>query len=337
MLGGLRVGNKELSKKQIVIICFFSIILLAAAAFLNYRGKLSAKETAASGAAVYGSETPAPPGTVVVRKNPASPGAVVPVAKRIPAPLREKYTKTRPTPTPSPTPKPTPRPTPKPTPLPAPSVGADKTDRIASFYQGSLSYKSKLIWSGDWGKKKFKKKKFGAFGCGLCCLANVYSSFSPYRCSPLDMLDFAKKSSGYSGSGAIEWWNMSATLSRAGFTSVSGKKPKEYEDFQKIAEKSKAMIVLVSNHNKKSMWEDTTGHYVTLFLYDKKTDQVFLADSGSYERNRQWVSLKKIYHSLKEKSEVQYLSVTGYSKRNDTWRNTEFTGKCILPSNWKTT
>lgn len=227
-------------------------------------------------------------------------------------------------------------PTPKPTPVPTPSITSDKTDRIATYFQGSASWKSGLTWSGEWGRKKYKKKKFGAFGCGLCCMANIYSSLSPYRCSPIDMYEYARKESDYEGAGAIEWWNMSTVLSRAGFTCEMGKKPKEYEEFQKIVKKSKAMVLLVSNHNKKSMWEDTTGHYVTIFLYDKATDKVFLADSGSYERNRQWVPLKKIYQSLKTKSDRQYLAVTAYQKGNDTWRNTEFTGKCKLPSNWRT-
>lgn len=232
-------------------------------------------------------------------------------------------------------PKVLPTPAPSPTPVPTPSVGVDKTDRIASYYQAGASWKSGLTWSGNWGKKKYKGKKFGAFGCGLCCMANIYSSLSPYRSSPLDMYEYAKEVSGYEGAGAIEWWNMCTVLEKAGFHCEMGKKPKEYKDFQKLVRKSKAVIVLVSKHNKKSMWEHTTGHYVTLFLYDKASGKVFLTDPGSYKRNRKWVSLKKIYDSLKTKSDRQYLAVTSYQKGKDTWRNTEFTGKCHLPSNWK--
>ena len=228
-----------------------------------------------------------------------------------------------------------PTPTPTSTPVPVPPAGADKAERIVSYFQGSASWKSKLTWSGDWGKKKYKEKKFGAFGCGLCCMANIYSSLTSYQCSPLDMYEYAKENSGYKGAGAIEWWNMRTALEKTGFACEMGKKPKNYEEFQRIASRSKAMIVLVSNHSKKSMWKDTTGHYVTLFLYDKTTDQVFLADSGSYERNRKWVSLKKIYDSLKTKSDRQYLSVTSYQKKNDTWKNEEFTGECNFPSNWR--
>ena len=219
--------------------------------------------------------------------------------------------------------------------LQAPSVGQDKIGRIASFYQGDLSYQSGLTWSGDWGKETFKKKEFGSFGCGLCCLANLYSSLSPYAASPLDMYEYAKKHTGYAGAGAIEWWNMSAVLSRTGFQTAAARKPKEYEDFQKLVAHAKATVVLVSSKPKKSMWEDTTGHYVTLFLYDKKTDQVFLADSGSYKRNRHWVPLKKIYQSIKPGKEQRIMTVSAYRKKQDSWRNKKFTGKCILPSDWK--
>ncbi|MCM1440720.1 MAG: hypothetical protein NC131_16195 [Roseburia sp.] len=273
------------------------------------------------------SATPA----VVTQMAGAVPGEM-PCGPPTPEVIRNKYKKKEPKLLPTPTPAPTPRPTP----VPTPSVGADKTDRIASYYQGDASWKSKLTWSGNWGKKKYKGKKFGAFGCGLCCMANIYSSLSPYRCSPLDMLEYAKEVSGYKGAGAIEWWNMNTVLTKAGFQCEMGKKPKDYKEFQRIVSRSRAVVVLVSQHDKKSMWKHTTGHYVTLFLYDKATDQVFLTDSGSHERNRKWVPLKKIYHSLKTKSDRQYLAVTSYHKKNDTWRNTEFTGKCHLPSNWKT-
>lgn len=225
---------------------------------------------------------------------------------------------------------------PTPTPVPIPPSGVDKPEQIVSYFQGNASWKSKLTWSGDWGKKKYKEKKFGAFGCGLCVMANIYSSLTPYDCSPLDMYEYAKENSDYKGAGAIEWWNMRTVLEKTGFTCELGKKPKDYKEFQRIIKKSEAMIILVSNHEKKSMWKDTTGHYAAIFLYDKETDKVFLTDSGSYERNRTWVPLEKIYQSLKTKSDDQYLSVTSYEKKSDTWRNTEFTGKCNFPPNWRT-
>lgn len=221
---------------------------------------------------------------------------------------------------------------PKPVNTPASSAGVDKPDRIVSYFQGSASWRSGLAWSGDWGEKRYHNKKFGAFGCGLCAMANIYASLTPFNGSPLDMYQFAKENSGYKGAGAIDWWNMETALEKAGFICETGKKPKDYKEFQRIVRRSKAMIILVSRDNKKSMWKETTGHYAALFLYDSASDKVFLTDSGSYDRNRKWVPLKKIYHSLKTKSDRQYLAVTSYQKKNDLWRNTEFTGTCNFPS-----
>ena len=215
------------------------------------------------------------------------------------------------------------------------SENVDKPEEIASYFQGSASWGSGLTWSGDWGEKRYGRKKFGAFGCGLCAMANIYVSLTPYNGSPLDMYRFAKESSHYPGAGAIDWWSMETVLEKAGFTCETGNKPKEYAEFQRVVRRSKAMIILVSNDNKKSMWKETKGHYAALFLYDSASDKVFLTDSGSYERNRKWVPLKKIYHSLKTRSERQYLSVTSYQKKNDTWRNTRFTGTCNFPTDWR--
>ncbi len=304
-------------KRHIILVLAGCAFLLAALLFINQaEPEICGKGT--SSVAVQA--TPAAVSERIVLGTTVSGVSVT----ELPRTIKEKVPKAAKTPKP-----------PKPTAVPTPSVTKDRTDRLASFYQGDLSYQSKLIWSGNWGKKKFKKKTFGSFGCGLCCLANVYSSLTDYRCSPLDMYEYACENTDYQGGGAIEWWNMGAVLTKTGFTYIRGKKPKDYEDFQKMVQKSKAVIALVSQ-GKKSYWKNTTGHYVTLFLYDKKTDQVFLADSGSYERNRHWVPLKKVYHSLKKTEGSQYLSVLSYKKKNDTWRNTEFTGKCILPSNWKT-
>ncbi|MBO5487782.1 MAG: C39 family peptidase [Eubacterium sp.] len=309
--------KEEKYRRHILLVCGGCAVILAILLLmLQVKPQIRGKETSATASAVASS----------CAVDTSTPAAVSGTAVSVSAVAAEKKIQR--------IKKVVPTPTPKPTPIPTPSVTKDKTDRIASFFQGDFSYQSKLTWSGNWGKKKFKKKTFGSFGCGLCCLANVYSSLTPYRCSPMDMYEYAKEETAYKGAGAIEWWNMGTVLTKTGFTYVRGKKPKKYEDFQKMVQKSKAVIVLVSQ-GKKSYWEGTTGHYVTLFLYDKKTDQVFLADSGSYKRNRHWVPLKKVYNSLKKTKDSQYLSVLSYKKKQDTWRNVEFTGKCILPSNWK--
>lgn len=313
--------KEEKYRRHILLVCGgCGVILAILLLMLQVKPQIRGKETSATASAVASS-------CAVDTSTPAAVSGTAVSVSAVKAEKKSKKNNKKPS-------APKPKPTPKPTPVPTPSVAKDKTDRIASFFQGDISYQSKLTWSGNWGKKKFKKKTFGSFGCGLCCLANVYSSLTPYRCSPMDMYEYAVEETAYKGAGAIEWWNMGTVLTKTGFTYIRGKKPKEYEDFQKMVRKSKAVIVLVSK-GKKSYWEGTAGHYVTLFLYDKKTDQVFLADSGSYKRNRHWVPLKKVYDSLKRTKDSQYLSVLSYKKKQDTWRNVEFTGKCILPSNWK--
>lgn len=268
---------------------------------------------------------------------------------------------TKPEVTPTPKPTPTPRPTKKPkateepvenplveskeedeqevvifdvSKIPLSTKTMEKTERIVKYYQGAQSYKSGLQWSGNWCYKKYNGKKFGSFGCGICSLANVYASLTKFGGSPIDMLEFLKSKASYKGAGAVSWSNLAKGAKKLGFTASTGKKPSKYKDFQNIMKKSKAMIVLVGK-GKKSHWKKTSGHYISLFLYEKKNDIVFVADSGSLKNNGQWIPLKVIYNSLKKSSERQFLSFKSYNKKADTWKNKVFTGTCIYPSNWK--
>ena len=83
----------------------------------------------------------------------------------------------------------------------------------------------------------------------------------------------------------------------------------------------KACIPLISSDESKVYWKDMPGHYVSIFLYNAQTDKAFLADSGVPEHNRQWVSLDKIYKSLKTKSSWQILRINDYQEQNDTWKH----------------
>lgn len=221
------------------------------------------------------------------------------------------------------------------TPQPTVSPTPDPTKKIATYLQGPKSWKERRAWSGKWGREYYDGGKFGGFGCGLCCMANIYCSLTEYRCSPVDMYEYAKKESMYGGGGAIDWGFMKQTLMSLGFTCKVGRKPSDYATFQKLVKKSEACIVVVSSNNSTCYWENTPGHYVTLFLYNEKSDKVFLADSGDPNHNRHWVPLKKIYRSLKTANNRQYLSVTGYDKSKDKWKNRKITGNCILPEGWK--
>ena len=44
---------------------------------------------------------------------------------------------------------------------------------------------------------------FGNFGCGLCCMANIYCTLTEHTCSPWDMYEYARQVSGYAPSRKI--------------------------------------------------------------------------------------------------------------------------------------
>ena len=208
-------------------------------------------------------------------------------------------------------------------------------DKIASFLQGPKSWKERRVWSGKWGKTIYDGSSFGAFGCGLCCMSNIYCSLTPYRCSPVDMYRYAKKTTEYGGGGAIDWGYMAQTLESLGLSCEVGNKPETYARFQDIVQQSRACLVVVSSDDSTCYWKNTPGHYVVLFLYNPETDKVFLTDSGDPDHNRHWVSLKKIYKSLKMANHRQYMTISSYEEQNDQWRHTQIGGVCVLPESWK--
>lgn len=213
-----------------------------------------------------------------------------------------------------------------------PSATMDPAADVYTYLQGPKSWKSRLDWSGKWGKTMYDGGSFGAFGCGLCCLANIYSTVAAGECSPIDMYHYTKKYTEYGGGGAIAWEYMLQTLKRTGFTAELCQKPDSYKEFRTSVAASTSSIVLVSSANSTCYWKDTPGHYVTIFLYDEQTEQIFLADSGDPEHNRHWVKLKKIYKSLKTDSDYQYLKVSGYSEKQDEWKHKGASGTWVRPS-----
>lgn len=204
-------------------------------------------------------------------------------------------------------------------------------EEIFTYLQGPKSWLQRRDWSGSWGSEFYDGGSFGAFGCGLCCLANVYSTVSTFWCTPVDMYKFAKRNTGYGGGGAIAWKYMDSILTSLGMQSRLRHKPESYSDFKKHISESSCSIVLVSSDASKCYWTDTPGHYVTIFLYNKEEDTVFLADSGDPSHNRHWVKLRKIYKSLKMASEWQYLCVGDYNKENDTWKHKALDGEWVRP------
>lgn len=214
-------------------------------------------------------------------------------------------------------------------------VEEDPTESIATFLQGPKSWGERREWSGKWGETIMDGGSFGGFGCGLCCMANIYTTLSPYECSPVDMYKRAKMKSGYEGGGAIDWGYMKDTLQSVGIASDVFRKPSKYTKFQKMIGEAECALVVVSSNDSDCYWKDTPGHYVTLFLYDEEKDKVFLGDSGDPNHNRHWVSLKKIYRSLKTSNNWQMLLVSGYDKKKDSWKHKGFGGTMVLPERWE--
>lgn len=215
--------------------------------------------------------------------------------------------------------------------LTAPEPTENPEDKVYSFLQGPKSWKERRPWSGKWGKEYHDGSSFGAFGCGFCCMANIYCTMTEYKCSPLDIYEYSKKKTPYGGGGAISWQLMRKTMAGIGFTVKLGEKPPTYEMFREVASQAQSLLVLVSSYNDDSYWQDTPGHYVMLFLYDDEAQDAFLTDSGDPEHNRQRIPLKTIYKALKTSSDFQYMSVLSYDEKQDNWKHKEMNGTWVRP------
>ena len=160
---------------------------------------------------------------------------------------------------------------------------AKPEDAVFSYLQGTKSYEKEKEWSGAWCYEEAGGQQFSQFGCGLCSMANIYSTVSGNKCTPLQMYEYAQEVSNYnphSGLGAIGWDAMRETLQTMGIECEMGRKPSSYEEFQQLAKDSKGLLVLISSNSDDTFWKDMPGHYVTLWLYDEAKDEVFLADSS---------------------------------------------------------
>lgn len=196
-------------------------------------------------------------------------------------------------------------------------------EKVYTFLQGPKSWGEGLEWSGEWSGEYVRGNYFGNFGCGLCCMANIYSTLTDYDCSPWDMYEYARQVSGYSPTrkvGAIGWGDMKVTLRKSGFDTELCTKPETFEEFKEQMKKAQAAVVLVCSRDDDTYWEKTGGHYVNLFLYEEETEEVFLADPGSPDRNRNFIPLKYAYDALKTVSQYQYLLVYGYSEEKNQWK-----------------
>lgn len=198
-----------------------------------------------------------------------------------------------------------------------------KEDEIYTFLQGPRSWGEGISWSGEWATFNINGNPFGGFGCGLCCLANIYDTLSPYEVSPWDMFEYAMSVTDYSPTGragAIDWVYMKETLECCGFTCGLYRKPESYEEFKEQMEVMKSAIVLISSSEDDTYWQDTPGHYVNIWGYRNEDDTIFLSEPGNPENNRSRIPLRYIYDALKTVSRYQYLTVKGYQEEKNQWK-----------------
>lgn len=193
---------------------------------------------------------------------------------------------------------------------------------VYTFLQGPKSWTEGRAWSGEWSNQYVRGNYFGNFGCGLCCMANIYCTLTEYTCSPWDMYEYARQVSGYAPSrkiGAIGWADMKVTLRKSGFDCTLNTKPESYEQFQQEIAASQMAVVLVSSRDDDTYWKKTGGHYVSISLYDASSDQVFLGDPADPDGNRSWIPLRYVYDALKTVSQYQYLLVQDYAEEQNQW------------------
>lgn len=53
-----------------------------------------------------------------------------------------------------------------------------REEDIYTFLQGPRSWAEGISWSGEWATFDINGNPFGGFGCGLCCLANIYNTLT---------------------------------------------------------------------------------------------------------------------------------------------------------------
>ncbi|MCR5453240.1 MAG: hypothetical protein K6F00_11505 [Lachnospiraceae bacterium] len=205
--------------------------------------------------------------------------------------------------------------------------GLRDEDTIYSFLQGPKSWKKRKDWSGKWGNMTMETgNRFGAFGCGLCCIANVYDTLSPYEASPVDVYYYAKENTSYYPTGeigAIGWGDMLSTLKLLGMDAEIANKPAEFKDFQKEMENSETAIILIICHDPEEYWGQTPGHYVSIWRYDPNDKTVFVANPGENSKNRKTIKLKNCYDHLKEYSKYQIIYIRSYDESKDEWKRSE--------------
>lgn len=192
-------------------------------------------------------------------------------------------------------------------------VETPREKQIYSYLQipHEINFEGDFRWSGDWGKIMASGREFYYWGCGICCLSSIFSTYRAEDIPPDVIYYETREYTDYnpdSGHGAVSWEQLRKMCRRYGYTAVLKTKPADYSQFQKDIYQAAAVIVLVAKQNDDKLWWYTNGHYVNLWEYDYATDSVFLSDpSGLFNRAR--VSLSDIYAALKTSSGAQYMII----------------------------
>lgn len=185
--------------------------------------------------------------------------------------------------------------------------------QIISYLQIPSDLYGDTTWTGEWSKFECAGRTFSSFGCGICCLTNIYDTiFKPeVLITPDQMFAITREQTDYrpeSGVGAVSWGQLKRMCDLFGLPATVKQKPADYAVFQNDVKNSTATLALVCRRDDDKLWFYTEGHYVTLWEYDEATDTVFVTDSsGLFNRAR--VSLFDVYNALKSASQAQYMSV----------------------------
>lgn len=204
-----------------------------------------------------------------------------------------------------------------------PDKAVQEESEVYTFLQGPLSWEESAPWSGEWCYFIVNGNSFGSFGCGFCCMANIYDTLSPYEISPWDLCEYTMEVSGYEPtrkSGALDWGNMKVILKKCGFSCDVYYKREDYKEFQQQMAEAESAVVLVCSDDDDTYWADTSGHYVNIWLYNEEDDSVFLAEPGSPENNRTRIPLRYVYDAMKTASKFQYLLIDEYAEENNEWK-----------------
>jgi len=176
------------------------------------------------------------------------------------------------------------------------SAESPEEQKIYSFVQTTWKYYPDLRWTGPWSCIEAGGQEFFYFGCGICCLTNIYDTLTGDVVSPTTMYEWCRKYSSYnpdSGKGAISWGQLTEMCRKLGLDATVHKK-KDYNTFMNDLKEADCVLALVSKDGIGSIWPDTNGHYITLWNYDTPSHTVFVTDSSGL-RNRTRVRLSDVF------------------------------------------